>query len=347
MAGQRATPPTVDAPSARVVAPCPRVVTNPPPSLATTYITTPNAIRQMPLVHQRQTCNNNPFHILSDDKDNNDTVVTSNCSPSAPPTIPPPSIPPVNLLTHQAPRRLLSPLPIPPTTVQPRRLPTSPPPRVQTTQTFIPAITPAAPYSPAHDLHPVPSQKSLEPPFHTKHQTHLLPIVEPDGELDNTPTTGPSNLPQCFTSLISNRTPCNILCQALYHIIDLGFANAPAMSIPWKLTHDQYTGPVIEIVEYCNGVVHPDTKETITHYKKLFKEPLLRDLWLKAISKELHCLVQRCAGITKGTNAIFFLLHSDICNIPRDKTVTYACIVMIIIPKRKTPTVYASLLEAT
>jgi hypothetical protein len=69
MAGQWTNPPTVDAPTPRVVAPCLRVATTPPPRAATTSnnITTPDAIRQMPLVHQRHTRNNNPFHILTDD----------------------------------------------------------------------------------------------------------------------------------------------------------------------------------------------------------------------------------------------------------------------------------------
>jgi hypothetical protein len=100
--------------------------------------------------------------------------------------------------------------------------------------------------------------------------------------------------------------PCNISCQALYHIINLGFAHAPATSIPCKLIHDQYTGPVIEIEEHCDGEVHPVTKETINHYRKFIIDPLLRDLWLKAMSKELHRLAQGCTGITKGTNTIFF-----------------------------------------
>jgi hypothetical protein len=43
--------------------PSPRVATTP------NNIMTPNAIRQMPLIHQRQTHNNNPFHILSDNED--------------------------------------------------------------------------------------------------------------------------------------------------------------------------------------------------------------------------------------------------------------------------------------
>jgi hypothetical protein len=52
--------------------------------------------------------------------------------------------------------------------------------------------------------------------------------------------------------------------------------------------HKQYTGPISEIEHYCNSVVHPVTKETITHYRKLIKDRLLKDLWTKAMSKELH-----------------------------------------------------------
>jgi hypothetical protein len=291
----------------------------------------------MPLVHQCQTCNNNPFHILSDYDNNDDTIVASICSPSALPTILPSSVPPVNPPTHQALCQLASPAPIPPSIVQLRLLPTTPPPRVQATPSIIPAITPAALYSPVHDLSSDPFQMLLKPPSYTKQQTHSLPIVGPDDEQYSTPTARPSSLPQCSTLLISNRTPCNVMCQALYHIINLGFANAPATSIPCKLTHNQYTGPVIEIEEYCNGMVHPLTKETITHYRKLIKDPLLKDLWLKAMSKELHCLVQGCTGITKGTNTLFFLLHADICNIPSNRTVTYACIVIDHHPQKEDP----------
>jgi hypothetical protein len=87
MAGKQATPPTVDKPSARVVASCPRVVTALPPKVATTSnnITTPNDQTNV-IGPSAPTCNNNPFHILSDNDDDDDTVVPSNCSPSAPPT---------------------------------------------------------------------------------------------------------------------------------------------------------------------------------------------------------------------------------------------------------------------
>ena len=33
----------------------------------------------------------------------------------------------------------------------------------------------------------------------------------------------------------------------------------------------------------ANGVVHPVTKETITKYKKLIEDPLLREMWAKAM----------------------------------------------------------------
>jgi hypothetical protein len=69
----------------------------------------------------------------------------------------------------------------------------------------------------------------------------------------------------------------------------------------------------------------------------LIKDPLLRDLWLKVMSKELHHLAQGCTGITKGTNTIFVLLHTDICNIPSNRTVTYARIVINHHPQKEDP----------
>jgi hypothetical protein len=66
----------------------------------------------------------------------------------------------------------------------------------------------------------------------------------------------------------------------LYHVISLGFTNAPTNTVlNWLAKyHKQYTGPLIDIEEYCDGIVHPVTKETITHYRKLIMDPLLKDL---------------------------------------------------------------------
>ena len=90
-------------PAPRVVAPSPRVANAPPPRVATTSnnIMAPNIIRNMPLVHQCQTRNNNPFNILTDDDNDDDTVVASNCSPRNPlpslPTSELPVRPPTNI----------------------------------------------------------------------------------------------------------------------------------------------------------------------------------------------------------------------------------------------------------
>jgi hypothetical protein len=284
----------------------------------------------MPLIHQRHTHNNNPFNILADDDDDDDTVVASNCSPRAPP----PSLPPSDLQGNPPALQPTRPLANQPTsllpTLCPSRTPTTPPPRVLAIPTIIQAITPAAPHTRIHDLHPNPIRKPSKMPAGTKQPTHSLPIVEPDDERDEMPTMRPSAPPRRSTQLITNRTSCNISRQALYHIIGLGFTNAPGNTIPQSLSkyHKQYTGPLIDIKEYCYGVVHPVTKETITHYRKLIKNPLLTNLWIKAMSKELHRLAQDCPGVTKGTKTIFYLSYADICKIPQDRTVTCACTVI-------------------
>ncbi len=66
---------------------------------------------------------------------------------------------------------------------------------------------------------------------------------------------------------------------------------------------------------------------------KLIKDPILKDLWLKAMSKELHCLAQGCTGITKGINTIFFL--SVICIILSNRI--GACTVINHCPQKEDP----------
>ena len=75
--------------------------------------------------------------------------------------------------------------------------------------------------------------------------------------------------------------------------------------------------------EVANGVVHPVTKETITKYKKLIEDPLLRETWSKVMCKELGRLCQGF-GETEGTNTMRFLNLEGIKNTPKDRVVTYA-----------------------
>ena len=88
--------------------------------------------------------------------------------------------------------------------------------------------------------------------------------------------------------------------------------------------------------EVANGVVHLFTKETITKYKQLIADPLLRETWSKAMCKELGRL---CQGFDKieGTNTMRLLDLNGIKRIPRDRVVTYARIVVDYRPQKEDP----------
>ena len=114
----------------------------------------------------------------------------------------------------------------------------------------------------------------------------------------------------------------------MYHIAGLGYTDAPLWSVPTKLEQEKLQLSIpVDIEEFCNGVVHPVTNETITKYEKLIAEPLLKEIWTKAMCKELGRLAQGY-GDTEGTDTIRFLTHEEIYNIPPDRTVTYARIVV-------------------
>jgi hypothetical protein len=83
-------------------------------------------------------------------------------------------------------------------------------------------------------------------------------------------------------------------------------------------------------------VVHPVTKETITKYEKLANDPLLGDVWTAAMSKELGRLAQGF-NETEGTETIFFMSKDEIKEIPKDRTVTYARILVDYQPQKADP----------
>jgi hypothetical protein len=84
-------------------------------------------------------------------------------------------------------------------------------------------------------------------------------------------------------------------------------------------------------------VIHPVTKKTITKYTKLMNNLVLKPLWVPAMSKELHRLAQGKEGITIATNTIFFLSDDEIRRIPKDRTITYAHIVIDHWPQKDDP----------
>ena len=88
--------------------------------------------------------------------------------------------------------------------------------------------------------------------------------------------------------------------------------------------------------EVANGVVYPDTKETITRYSQLINDPVLRVVWLKAMCIELGRLSNGYKD-TNGTQTIHYLTHEEIKCIPGDRTVTYARIVVDFRPQKTDP----------
>ena len=86
------------------------------------------------------------------------------------------------------------------------------------------------------------------------------------------------------------------------------------------------------------GVVHPTTGETITSYNKLAKDEEMRETWTTSFGKEFGNLAQgdNKTG-TPGMDAIHVMDLEQIQNIPTDRIVTYARIVVDFRPQKKDP----------
>ena len=94
----------------------------------------------------------------------------------------------------------------------------------------------------------------------------------------------------------------------------------------------------VNIEHYCAPVVHPVTGETVTQYKKLAKDPLLKDIWETGLGKEVGRMAQGDIKTgTKGTDSIFVMTHAEIQNIPRDRIVTYCRLVVDFRPQKEDP----------
>ena len=91
-----------------------------------------------------------------------------------------------------------------------------------------------------------------------------------------------------------------------------------------------------DLQDFCGGVTHPTTGETITHYKKLLKIPELKETWEEARCTELG-KTSEGYGDEKGTGTVKFLTHNEIRAIPKDRTITYACIVLDYRKQKKDP----------
>lgn len=106
-----------------------------------------------------------------------------------------------------------------------------------------------------------------------------------------------------------------------------------------QLRNIQTRADTLGLEHFANGVIHPVTKEAITNYKKLINDPITREIWMKAMTKELGRLAQ-VWGNAKGTNTIEFMSHDKIAKIPKGKVVTYVRIAVDFGHKNRTQITY-------
>ncbi len=85
-------------------------------------------------------------------------------------------------------------------------------------------------------------------------------------------------------------------------------------------------------------MIHPITGKSISSYKRLMNDPVTVDTWMTAFGKDFGGMSQ---GNNKtgqpGTNAMFVMLPSDVPNIPKDRVITYAWVVVNHRPPKADP----------
>jgi hypothetical protein len=125
---------------------------------------------------------------------------------------------------------------------------------------------------------------------------------------------------------------------ALYHVVGRHIETYSSAYVPDEFKENigniNVQVPLEEIAGA--GVVNPETGETLTKYEQLLKVPALKATWSAAMCKELGRLATGWEG-EQGTETIEFMSINEIKAIPKDRTVTYARIVVNYRPQKKDP----------
>ena len=210
---------------------------------------------------------------------------------------------------------------------EPPRVQTKPPPRVENTPS--PRVNlhnelnqPTQSYQPTS-----PTTVLNTPITHQRTTRNNKPAIVPEDDASVPP---PPTQPR-RSQRLHMRTPAYISQQAINSITRMADNYAPQFT-PRKLSKYQ----TVTYLPTCNAVVHPVTGETITNYKKLLYDNVTKPVWEEAMCKELGRLAQGYEK-TEGTSTVTFMRKEDIANIPKDRTVTYARIVVDYRPQKKDP----------
>ena len=195
------------------------------------------------------------------------------------------------------------------------------------------ARSPTSPAGPFGVRYIVPTPKRSAPTPHPITQEESAATAATEPPQDRTYSIDSTDRP------VLQRTcaPARVTPAALQSYLGEALLNGTHQYVPRRLISTwEPLLPPTDIEEVANGVVHPVTKETITKYHKLIEEPLLREVWMKAMCIELGRLAQGYKD-TEGTNTIKFLNHDEIATIPGDRTITYARIVVDYRPQKADP----------
>ena len=211
---------------------------------------------------------------------------------------------------------------IPNTSMETAPTPPSPLPSQEPTRN-----TPVAPAQPLQPNPPTPDDGN--------HHTSSSPTLTFTDEDDDSVVIPISSIPMDKHPPVHVQIPHFISQDALHAFAC--HASTPSTSNLFLPKWRQPTA-IPHLEHFANPVVHPTSGKTISKYEELANDPFLRDTWTTAFGKELGALAQ---GDNKtgaaGTNTIFFLDHKDILNIPSDRTITYARVVVDYRPQKEDP----------
>eukprot|EP00978_Attheya_sp_CCMP212_P042176 scaffold252677_cov57-Attheya_sp.AAC.2 len=131
-------------------------------------------------------------------------------------------------------------------------------------------------------------------------------------------------------------TKTNVITQEAFQAIVLATISPPSNNFPFthcnqrsttKPDEEYHHSPGLE--HFCAPVIHPTSGDIITSYKKLARDPELKEVWQTSFGKEWGGLAQgdNKTG-AKGTDTFNLLCPDQVKDIPKDRTVTYANIVV-------------------
>ncbi len=85
-------------------------------------------------------------------------------------------------------------------------------------------------------------------------------------------------------------------------------------------------------------MIHPITGEIISSYKHLMNNPATVEVWMMAFGKDFGGMSQGDNKTSqKETNAMFVMLPSNVPNIPKDRVIMYARVVIDHCPPKADP----------